>query len=628
MNKKPILITAGILLLALCSFLFIRSRYLVKPEKKEVIAFLDQFNADLKQGFTDTLLNYFDGKQNSKQLLKLLGALSNKKSLNGRDIAFFDVNLISDASQIKNINSELTEATVPVEFKEKGANLKQTVLIIKLRKVSAGKFKIMQIDARKFVSDFMAYENRIRMRGKKIEDIFSPLTLAAFKTAETLKARYDSVLWFQHLEGKSFFYVVKGKWEGIYYTPELDGAKTVSYKMGLLNPELKEIIPPDYDLIHNIGGTIDGLVEVEKDKKKGLYDLTGKIIVPVKFDQILPLNDEDNIALLNSSDGSYYLKKDMTLSERVTDVKIADVFTRIKGYGHSFTVDENTAKNVMEFNDKEFYTQLIVSPSYLTDWNILPQYMELPNHLRKPIENESGEDEGSLWYEINFDGHRTDENNWFETAYYSVVNNYLGSRAGLYESKSVLMLDKKLNRILSLEVQTYFGLGEGGGKLSGQCNDNSFRQVNDTLFEYKTTSELDQILLNNDTVSEGPYYHYLHIKDGKLKPLENQRLFGFTKYVKMDDSYIHGCYLVNSKVVDHVTAEMLQYAKNEIFAQYQYKFKNPKWVEVFSSRFYNYEGGKNANVDDSLTAIDKYNINWINNKLKVVKQPKVLAAAK
>jgi hypothetical protein len=71
-----------------------------------------------------------------------------------------------------------------------------------------------------------------------------------------------------------------------------------------------------------------------------------------------------------------------------------------------------------------------------------------------------------------------------------------------------------------------------------------------------------------------------------------------------------------------VTPEMLRYMKNEIFADYRYQFKDKRWQDVFGEMdSYNNRSGQdnrpnNVNVDDSLTVIDKYNINWITQKLK------------
>lgn len=239
-----------------------------------------------------------------------------------------------------------------------------------------------------------------------------------------------------------------------------------------------------------------------------------------------------------------------------------------------------------------------------------------------------GEGEGSLSMAVSFDGAKKPSDNWFESAFYSVVDDYLGGRSGLYTTKEMLFVDKKQNRILGFNVNAYMGIEEGGGKLSGLCNENTLRAINDSLFEFKTTSQFYQPLSDtSETLSEGPYYHYLQIKDGKLTALDNKRTFSFTKYVKMDDTYLQGCYVISNgnyehpqnKTIDHLTPEILQYVKNEIYASYNYKFKNQKWKDAFKYRFFDEGDRKNESVDDSLTVIDKYNISFINSKLNAQK---------
>ena len=169
---------------------------------------------------------------------------------------------------------------------------------------------------------------------------------------------------------------------------------------------------------------------------------------------------------------------------------------------------------------------------------------------------------------------------------------------------------------------------------------NSIKQINDTLFEVKSGARLFEPLYDSTKyISGGTYYHYLALRGNKLIELKDHRLFGFTKYVKMDDSYLNGCYTVmegsgrnergTEKTVNRITPEMLRLMKNEIFADYRYKFKDPRWESVFEMMdSYNiYTDGDNpqpvpfnTNVDDSLTAVDKYNINWIAQKLSGSKQ--------
>jgi hypothetical protein len=638
MNKKPILIIAGVLALALCVFLFVRSKYLAKPEKKEVIVFLDQFNADLKQGFTDTLLNYFDGRQNSKQLAKLLGALSNKTSLNGKDKALFDVNLLSDDSEIKVINNELTEAKVPVQFKEKEGNVKLSVLIIKMRKVAAGKFKIMQIDAREFVTDFFAFENTIKMRNLPPENIYDPRTLAAFKVAESLKTRYDSVIWFTHIDKATFFYVVKGKWNestNLDFDRRQNDKDYEPYKMGLVDPKLKEIIPTEYDLVYAIGGTFPNMIEVEKDRKRGFYGIDGKLIVPVNYDQVFPIDDDTNLAVLVNGTEYYYLKKDLSISDKV-DLKISDFFAKIRKVTSSFSIGA-MLPYVTEYNSHEQHGAVYIAPSYLTDLNLVERVKSFKNPLRQvPY------DEVSKNYDIKFsDKDISTPDNWLTVAFYSIREYFLGGRSEFYDKKNIVIIDKKHDRIFAHDILTDYSEGESESYM-GKCSLNSIKALSDSLFEIKAGAGVTcQLYDSTKVVTGATYYHYLTIKNNKLEELPNKRLFGFTKYVKMDDSYLSGCYEIqlgewsahNVKAIDHITPEMLRYMKNEIYADYRYLFKDKRWQSVFNEMTSEYDSKAqadkplNASVDDSLTVIDKYNINFINQKLKVQK-PQRLAALK
>ena len=177
---------------------------------------------------------------------------------------------------------------------------------------------------------------------------------------------------------------------------------------------------------------------------------------------------------------------------------------------------------------------------------------------------------------------------------------------------------------------------DGGDSLDGICDVNNIKILNDSLYEVKAGAVLWADLYDSTkTLTGGPYYHYLSVRNNKLVELPNHRYFGFTKYVKMDDSYLNGCYRLligkvykNSKptTVDHVTPDLLRYMKNEIYADYGYQFKDKRWQQIFEDMpAYGYDADTqkpkegNVSVDDSLTDIDKYNINWIAQKLKGIK---------
>ncbi len=630
MQKKPILIIIGIVAIAVCAFLFIRSKYLVKPQDTEVIAFLNKFNADVVAGNTDSLLHYFNTRQSSKPLLKLLNLLCNKTNASGKGSAMFNVSLTTDYSDLKIVNNELLEVRIPVIFKENNGDASpgKTSLYMTLRETSPGEFKILRIDGRVFFEDYLAFENTIHVRDTPVQLLFDKLTLTAFANAEKLKSRYDSVLYFEHINNRTYFYVAKGHFRD-KRIPISQSTDNNSYKIGLVNPDLKEIIPPEYDVIHNISGTIDSLIEVEKGEKKGLFDKYGKAIIPAEYDEILPLNESgQNMAVIRKDNDYFYLKKDLTLSEKIDGFKIAEALPNIKRYADNYKLSDSTSTIIIEYNNREFNNSLVFPPSYLVGWQILPQEIEFKNPLRKTTISNDGDFEGSNSYKITFDDHKSEAGNWFENVVYSVYDDYVGGRGGLYQSKTLLFVDKRENRVYGQSFDIYHGGAEGGGYLSGECNDNQLRSIGDTLFEFRSTENPDQVLLDQTTLSEAPYYHYMHIRNGKLESLPDKRLFAFTQYVKMDDSYLQGCFMLEGKHIDHVTRPILEYIKNEIYASYKYKFKNSGWKAVFEYRFNEEDETKlHDNVDDSLTVIDKYNINFIAQKLKGMRDsPKVLAA--
>ena len=310
MKTKPILIAACILILSASVFLFVRSKNLAKPEKNEIAQFLTAFNSQLTKGNTDSLLSYFEINQKPEVLTRLLNILAGKVGVNGKSPALFRLGLDVEASSIKVFNTELAEANVPVQFTHDSIGMKQSVILFKIHKISAHQFKIIQIDANKFMTDYVGYDNLVRNKTISAKDIYDPVTLKSFETAKQLKARYDSVIWFAHAEKGTFFYVVKGKWDNYKSLYRPTDTVIEPYKMGLVGPDLKEVIPPDYDLIHNISGTFPGLIEVEKADKKGFYDLDGKIIVPVNYDQIFPIEDETNLAVWSRNGDDYFYFKE------------------------------------------------------------------------------------------------------------------------------------------------------------------------------------------------------------------------------------------------------------------------------------------------------------------------------
>ena len=625
MKTKPILITVAILVLLGGAFLFIRSRNLIKPKTAEINQFLYAFSNQINEGRTDSLLADFDVNTPPLALKNLINLLVGKKDINSKDKPLAKIKLNVDAAAITIVNSELILAKIPAELSRESFDPKTSELTLKIHQIGPHKFKIIQIDARGFLLDFFAYENLIRSKILSDKDLYSSITLKAFETAKQLKSKYDSVIWFGHLDNKTYFYVVKGKWDIDKDINREKDSVIDPYKMGLVGPDLKEIIPVEYDLIHNINGTFPSMVEVERANKKGFFDLNGKIIIPVNYDQIFPVDDENNLAVLKNGEDYFYLKKDMSISDKV-ELKMSDFFSKIKMLSSQSNLYKDALSVITEYNSRSDHGAIYIAPSYLADLNMISKWQSFKNPLRK-VEFE----DAHANYNISFSSDAKEPDNWFLASFYKIRDYYIGGRTEFYEKKNLVIIDKKSNRVFTHDIETDLTWEESGGvSLEGSCDVNTIKSINDTLFEVKSGAILNVDLYDTTKyVFGGPSYSYFVIKNNKLIGLRTNRKFGFTKFTKMDDSYLNNCYVLEvgsggyysrkKKNIDYVTPEMLQYIKNEIYADYRYQFKDKRWVEIFQE-MPSYLGDENVkpnvSVDDSLTAIDKYNINWINQKLK------------
>lgn len=607
MKSKPLIVTIASIAVLAGILLFIRAKYLVKPEKKEITQFLVDFKNQLKYKNVDSLVSYFEVDQKPQTLVRLVNILSGNTGFNGKSKPVFDIDVNVDESDITVTNPDLIRVIIPVNFKQQNLPPMTTTIEFKVHRIAAHQFKIMQVDARSFLTDYLSYENRVKAKTIKPQDIFSEVTLQAFADAEKLKSRYDSVVWFAHKNEKTYFYVVKGKWiEPSYRKPADDVCK-----MGLVGPDLKEVIPAEFDLIHTIGGTFDDLVEVEKNHKRGFYDLTGQVIVPVEYDEIYPVKGDEHLAALRKGDDFYWLQNDYSVSEKA-DITIADVLANLKQY-KSFTFAETYPGFITELNSHEQHNAVYIPPSYLVDLQLIEQIKDYRNPLRRNVDYE----DISKAYEVNYVTTATDQNNnWIEATFRNIRDYFVGGRSEFYDRKNMVIADKKHNRVYGFNFSTNYIDEDNGGDLSGNCNENTVRALNDSLLEVVSTAGVYLELDSPKVLTEIPYYHYLQIKDGKLIELKTERKFAFTKFVRMDNTYLSGCTVYNDKTGEHLPYKALEYMKWEIYAEYKYDFPKGKWREMFIHDYPDDNTHYNKSVDDSLTEIDKYNIHWIDQKLK------------
>ncbi|WP_256010139.1 WG repeat-containing protein [Desertivirga xinjiangensis] len=599
MSKNRLIIAASILVVVLAGFLF-GKQYLNKPEENEIQAFLEVLVNDLNSKPIESVRIHFDVQQPRKELARLLNLLSGKTGLDARFKPLYKTAISFTDPEIKMINERLSHVKVNMVLSHESLPDFESELNLDIRKDGANTFKVIKINGEELFGDFVAYENAIRAKMYQADEIYSPQTLAAFKTAEQLKTKYDSVLWFSYVDGRSYFYVVKGEWNvnAVIYG---NGPKP-EYSMGLVDAEMKEIVPPDYSLIHNIGGTFEGLIEVEKDGKRGFYNLEGKLVVPVDNDQIIPIHDSTHIAVLNHGQDYYWLNKDYSISEKDSTIRVDDIMNKVSKQANRYRVSENQIQNLLEYNSREIHGCLYLAPSHLVDWKIMYQMTHFKNPLRKKVEFF----EISDWIDIRLTK-KIQPADWLETIFYSIRDNYIGGRSDFYDTEKVMMVDKKNNQIHSFDISSDY-------PVDIECNEIRAAALSDTEVEIKTDHSFD-VKIQGKYLQAMPFYHYYRLENGKMNELPNKRIFSFSKYVKIDDRYLKGCFRYGDKKLISPTKGMLEYIKMEIYADYDFKFEDKSWIDMFEMNMMEYKP-KHSNVDDQLTEIDRYNINWIDKKLQ------------
>ncbi|WP_207536200.1 WG repeat-containing protein [Desertivirga arenae] len=602
--KNKIIIASTIIIVLIGGFLFGR-QWLNKSNPSEVDQFVKTFIYSLENKPADSVVTLFDVKQKKKDLLRLVDVLAGRTSSNGRSKQLFKRKLDSMKVEVKVISDSQSEVVIPLILSYEGLYDLKSSIKLTLQKRDKKEYKIIQFNGEDLYTDFVAYENAIRSLTIPDKDIYDPLTLTAFEGAEKLKGKYDSVIWFSYLDNKPLYYVVNGEWSMPENLFGEENREEKPYQMGLVSADFKEIIPARFDLIHNINGTFEGLIEVEKNGKRGFYDLQGKNIVPVEYDQIIPIEDGEKVAVVGSGTDYFWLNKDFSVSERDSSIKISDILKKVYVYRNTYNISENNVKNLIEFNSRQDHNALYIPPSHLSDWGILSRAQQFKNPLRHNVEFY----DMSSSVQVKFA--KTDEDsNWLETVLSSIRDNYVGGRSDFYEKKNVMMIDHRNNKLYSYTIWEDEEMGE-----AVNCN-NIFqtRALSDTLIEVKTSGS-NYLGISGKDLTEMPFYHYISLKTGKAEGLPSKRYFNFTEYVKLNDSYIKGCYVYGGKQLDKLPKDVLTFMKMEIYANYNYNFPDNKWNEVFNDIYGVYKP-ENSDVEQYLTEIDKYNIKWLDQRIK------------
>ena len=414
---------------------------------------------------------------------------------------------------------------------------------------------------------------------------------------KNLDRRFKSTPFCVKLQGKNYYITCSGKYD--YRIERFDG----TLKYGLTNDSLQTLLETDYDKIYNPNLTIENCFEIERNSKIGLINyLTGEILQP-QFECIIPSSTKPNGVAFGLQNGRWFKIKSGKIS-LPTETEF-DPIPILKTL--SFDI-KNIGENMMFDSYWEFYEDdanegrgVVVVPSYISYLGLLDNdytYVILPDQKGRV-------DFGSEHARVNT-SYRRSLSSKLMAFFVSIYESGIDARGYQTESKQLIVHNKESNSLNSIEL--------GASSMYDYfCSEANYRFVNDSIIEVKGSKRGRYDFETNFT------YHKID-EDGTIKRLTSNRYYDFTKFIFINENNFRGCFAWsiqdasyadehNMWIADHLSIEDLDIMRNEIFAEYGYKFKTEKWQKHFSEQsWYN---PKYDDVNDRLTEIDKANVKLI-----------------
>jgi hypothetical protein len=414
-----------------------------------------------------------------------------------------------------------------------------------------------------------------------------------------LQKKYDSVVYYADVNEAMLFYVVTGNWEDPYsYDPDKQ-RNSGDYKIGVVTADDKTIIPVEFDKIYNPNGSFAGMIEVEKQGKRGLYTIEGKNFLSPEYDGIFPVVIPEVFAQVEKDGAFGWVNNNGVVSFDAASNSNKDLFksplTSKLVDDWSFTYPGDVT--ILRLPPHEDIDQgVIVYPSFLYDLGVTP----IANGSVSIAESDwgMGMEENTI---------RVENAESVADKFYALVGFFMeaGTDAREYhtEKNDVIVIDQEGGVISRLPNLT---IDEGG---QDPCDSKAtYKSIEPGFYEVIT--------------GNGIFKYYKVNSEGEIEELSTPRQYAFTKYVKIDESYFDGCQWehipwegrsedepFNIVVASGLTNQELDVMRNEIFAEYGFIFKSEKWKKYFEEK--EWYKPQFENVDHLMTETDKHNVKFI-----------------
>jgi hypothetical protein len=560
---------------------------------RNVKIFLADFQSKLN-GSDEGVLKLFATSQRIEEISKAISILQNK------DTTVVKVKILFDEATGA-WESTYLKVEVPLELTGRGRPVERNSFKIALYQRDA-RFRIAGLEAEDFYRRYTSLRNEIENAG----EIARQRTFAKqyYDHAEQLQTKCDSVIWFVRHGDEVFYYGVNGT----YQLDSLEAGSLATYKMGLFREDGKIIVPLEYDLIGTPSMTLAEAVEIRKDGKIGFYSLNGKEIVPPSYDWLVPFNEGLSIALVKNDSSYGWLDKNYTYHDNfpspraekwVTELTYLTSDTLRVGNGY-----QDVAVIMFPWTEEFQYrgNGLVIPPAYLVANGIFP--LVKSGFITPIIYNTEG-----ATYQYGNDFMESTVHKLFSftdklDAFISDFRTrFVGGRGEFYVAHKITLVDKNLTRISSVTTD-----GD---------RDFEFRKVKEGLYESKFNNDY---MGPSDLLEQNfPDYNYFRFDGSAIYPLNSNRRFSFTEFIKIDSSYFVGDFRTfNMENSDSGTSTFtsdgtLRYIRNEILATYGFILSDPKDAEQFKyAQWYKPTVDSYDEVYNKASEIDKYNLDFLN----------------
>lgn len=370
---------------------------------------------------------------------------------------------------------------------------------------------------------------------------------------------------------------------------------------GLVNDSLEIVLPISYDKIYNPNTVLLNCLEIKKGEKIGLFNFATQEVLDPRFDFILPGGTTIKDFAYGYRLGQWY-----------------EIHSEALNQSKKIEFSQEKALNAFTFDTRQFNKNLMFEfyPGHLKGEQrgtfIIPSYAEYLNFVPRPFypyvlsEESENTEYMSDQVVVKLKDNRSISDK-IVSFFVSIYEEGIDARGYVIEKEQLVLYHSEKQAFTSVPLTSLHN--------GGLYREAAYKLIGDSIIEIKGNRH--EYKLENQFYNFETQYRYLHISaEGKVTELSSDRHFDFTKYTFIDESHLSGHfarYVEGSGYdiweSDHLTIEDLDVMRNEIYAEYGYRFRSNQWRYYFSEKQWYHP--RYNNVDDQLTAIDKANLKVI-----------------